>query len=69
VNLLYRCTKHTTHQLRLACNSNPPACVLIFFLLNPNFHIIQVKKNKNKSGHFQGTQGIYLRLVRMTSVG
>jgi hypothetical protein len=30
---------------------------LNLLLLNPNFHIIEDKKNKNKRGHFQGTQG------------
>jgi hypothetical protein len=42
---------------------------LNFLLLNPSFHIIKDKNNKNKHGHFQGTKGTYSRQVCTTFAG
>jgi len=67
MNLLSRCTKHT-NWLRLACNNNP-SMFDFFFLLNPNFHIIEDKKNKNKCGHLQGTHVTFSRPMRPPSAG
>jgi len=66
MNSLCRCTKHINigYDLRVIAI---PLCSI--FLFNPNFNIIEDKKNKNKCEHFQGTQGIYSRLVRTTSAG
>jgi hypothetical protein len=52
---LCRCIKHTN----IGYNLRVIAILLCLnlLLLNPNFHIIEDKKNKNKCGHFQGTQG------------
>ena len=65
MNLLCRWTKYTN----IGYDLREIAIHLCLNLKkkNPNFHIIKDKMNKNKSGHFQRTQGTYLRTVRTTS--
>jgi hypothetical protein len=67
MNELCRCTKHTNIDYDLRVIEIPLCSSFFLLLLNPNFHIIEDKTNKNKSGHFQGTQGTYSRLARTTS--
>jgi len=67
MNLLSRCTKHTNFGYDLHVITIP--LCLIFFLLNPNFHIIEDKKNKNKCGHLQGTHVTFSRPMRPPSTG
>jgi hypothetical protein len=49
MNSLCRCTKHIhiDYDLRVIAIPFVP-----FFLLNPNFYIIEEKNNKNKCEHF-----------------